>query len=170
MISAPGETSGERIEPFRLSVPQSDLDDLYDRLDPTRRPAELPGAGWEYGVPAGCLRELVRYWRHTYDWRAAEAELNRWPQFTTTVDGARVRFAHVRSPEPDATPLLPTHGRPGSVVEFPDVVGPLTDPVAHGGDPADALSSCPASPPSGCPGPPPSRAGRRAGWPTPGWS
>ncbi|GGV04693.1 microsomal epoxide hydrolase [Streptomyces filipinensis] len=132
-------TPAERIEPFRLSVPQSDLDDLHDRLDRTRWPAELPGAGWEYGVPAGYLRELVRYWRHEYDWRAAEAELNRWPQFTTTIDGTNVHFAHVRSPEPDATPLVLTHGWPGSVVEFLDVVGPLTDPVAHGGDAADAF-------------------------------
>ncbi|MER6030124.1 epoxide hydrolase family protein [Streptomyces sp. NPDC001851] len=132
-------TPAERIEPFRLSVPQSGLDDLYDRLDRTRWPAELPGAGWEYGVPAGYLRELVRYWRHEYDWRAAETELNRWPQFTTTIDGARVHFAHVRSPEPDATPLVITHGWPGSIVEFLDLVGPLTDPVAHGGDAADAF-------------------------------
>jgi pimeloyl-ACP methyl ester carboxylesterase len=132
-------TPGESIEPFRLSVPQSDLDDLYDRLDRTRWPAELPGAGWEYGVPAGYLRELVHHWRHTYDWRAAEAELNRWPQFTTTIDGAHVHFAHVRSPEPDATALVLTHGWPGSIVEFLDVVGPLTDPVAHGGDAADAF-------------------------------
>ncbi|MEV5875251.1 epoxide hydrolase family protein [Streptomyces sp. NPDC052101] len=132
-------TPAERIEPFRLSVPQSDLDDLHDRLDRTRWPAELPGAGWEYGVPAGYLRELVRYWRHEYDWRAAEAELNRWPQFTTTIDGARVHFAHIRSPEPDATPLVITHGWPGSIVEFLDLVGPLTDPVAHGGEAADAF-------------------------------
>ncbi|WEO99249.1 epoxide hydrolase family protein [Streptomyces sp. FXJ1.172] len=132
-------TPGESIEPFRLSVPQSDLDDLYDRLDRTRWPAELPGAGWEYGVPAGYLRELVHHWRHTYDWRAAEAELNRWPQFTTTIDGAHVHFAHIRSPEPDATALVLTHGWPGSIVEFLDVVGPLTDPVAHGGDAADAF-------------------------------
>ncbi|MGY4962219.1 epoxide hydrolase family protein [Streptomyces sp. 900105245] len=135
MTSSPAES----IEPFRLSVPQSDLDDLYDRLDRTRWPAELPGAGWEYGVPAGYLRDLVRYWRHTYDWRAAEAELNRWPQFTTTIDGANVHFAEVRSPEPDATALVLTHGWPGSIVEFLDVVGPLTDPVAHGGDAADAF-------------------------------
>ncbi|PKW05904.1 Pimeloyl-ACP methyl ester carboxylesterase [Streptomyces sp. 1222.5] len=135
MTSSPAES----IEPFRLSVPQSDLDDLYDRLDRTRWPAELPGAGWEYGVPAGYLRDLVRYWRHTYDWRAAEAELNRWPQYTTTIDGANVHFAQVPSPEPDATPLVLTHGWPGSIVEFLDVVGPLTDPVAHGGDAADAF-------------------------------
>ncbi|WP_336113720.1 epoxide hydrolase family protein [Streptomyces sp. PTD9-10] len=131
--------SAETIRPFRLSVPQSELDDLYDRLDRTRWPAELPGAGWEYGVPDGYLRDLARYWRHEYDWRAAEARLNEWPQFTTTVDGAHVHFAHVRSPEPDATPLILTHGWPGSIVEFLDVVGPLTDPVAHGGEAADAF-------------------------------
>lgn len=127
------------IRPFRLTVPQADLDDLHDRLDRTRWPDELPGAGWDYGVPVGYLRELVRYWRHTYDWRAAEARLNEWPQFMTTIDGANVHFAHIRSAEPDATPLIITHGWPGSVVEFLDVVGPLTDPAAHGGDPADAF-------------------------------
>ncbi|MFF8946123.1 epoxide hydrolase family protein [Streptomyces sp. NPDC014864] len=127
------------IRPFRIAVPQSDLDDLYDRLDRTRWPDELPGTGWDHGVPLDYLRELVRYWRHEYDWRAAEQRLNEWPQFTTTVDGAHVHFAHIRSPEPDATPLVITHGWPGSIVEFLDVVGPLTDPVAHGGDPADAF-------------------------------
>ncbi|EST19881.1 epoxide hydrolase family protein [Streptomyces roseochromogenus] len=160
-------TPAERIEPFRLSVPQSDLDDLYDRLDRTRWPAELPGAGWEYGVPAGYLRELVHYWRHTYDWRAAETELNRWPQFTTTIDGAHVHFAHIRSPEPDATPLVITHGWPGSIVEFLDVVGPLTDPVAYGGDAADAFHVVlPGIPGFGLSGPTTERgweAGRVAG-------
>jgi pimeloyl-ACP methyl ester carboxylesterase len=90
-------------------------------------------------VPLGYLKELAHYWRHDYDWRAAEAGLNRWPQFTTTIDGANIRFAHIRSPEPGAVPLLMTHGRPGSIVEFADVAGPLTDPRAHGGDPADAF-------------------------------
>ncbi|MGV9246292.1 epoxide hydrolase family protein [Streptomyces sp. NPDC003710] len=127
------------LQPFRLDIPQSDLDDLYDRLDRTRWPDALPDVGWAYGVPLDYLRELVRYWRHDYDWRAAEARLNEWPQFTTTIDGANVHFAHVRSPEPDATPLVITHGWPGSLVEFLDVVGPLTDPAAHGGDPADAF-------------------------------
>ncbi|MFF3906208.1 epoxide hydrolase family protein [Streptomyces sp. NPDC001848] len=129
----------ESIRPFRLVIPQSDLDDLHDRLDRTRWPDELPGVGWAYGVPRDYLKELVRYWRHDYDWRAAEARLNAWPQFTTEIDGAHVHFAHVRSPEPDATPLVLTHGWPGSIVEFLDVVGPLTDPAAHGGDPADAF-------------------------------
>ncbi|MFI6035926.1 epoxide hydrolase family protein [Streptomyces sp. NPDC051315] len=136
MTSSPADSG---IRPFRLDVPQSDLDDLHTRLDLTRWPAGLPTTGWAYGVPADYLRELVTYWRHTYDWRAAEARLNEWPQFTTTIDGANIHFAHVRSPEPDATPLVITHGWPGSIVEFWDVVGPLTDPAAHGGDPADAF-------------------------------
>ncbi|MEV8400547.1 epoxide hydrolase family protein [Streptomyces niveus] len=127
------------ITPFRIDIPQGDLDDLHDRLDRTRWPDELPGAGWAYGIPLGHLRELAHHWRHAYDWRAAEAELNRWPQFTTTIDGADIHFVHVRSPEPDATPLIMTHGWPGSIVEFLDVAGPLTDPRAHGGDPADAF-------------------------------
>ncbi|MET8637213.1 epoxide hydrolase family protein [Streptomyces sp. NPDC004074] len=132
-------SSPESIRPFRLAIPQSDLDDLHDRLDRTRWPGELPGVGWAYGVPLGYLRELVRYWRHDYDWRAAEARLNEWPQFTTEIDGASVHFAHIRSPERDATPLIVTHGWPGSIAEFLDIVGPLTDPAAHGGDPADAF-------------------------------
>ncbi|MFF4586446.1 epoxide hydrolase family protein [Streptomyces sp. NPDC001388] len=127
------------IRPFRLDIPQSDLDDLHERLDRTRWPRGLPETGWDYGVPTGYLRDLVRHWRHTYDWRAAEARLNEWPQFTTTIDGTNVHFAHVRSPEPDATPLILTHGWPGSIVEFLDVAGPLADPAAHGGDPADAF-------------------------------
>ncbi|MFD3654648.1 epoxide hydrolase family protein [Streptomyces sp. NPDC058620] len=134
--SAPSDDS---VHPFRLHIPQEELTDLHERLDRTRWPDELPGVGWEYGVPRGYLRELVRYWRHEYDWRAAEARLNTWPQFTTTIDGALIHFAHIRSPEPDATPLLMTHGWPGSFVEFTEVVGPLTDPRAHGCDPANAF-------------------------------
>ncbi|MHA4819175.1 epoxide hydrolase family protein [Streptomyces aculeolatus] len=127
------------IRPFRISVPDRDLDDLHHRLDRTRWPDELPGAGWDYGVPRDYLRELVHYWRHAYDWRAAEARLNRWPQFITAIDGADVHFAHIRSPEPGATPLIVTHGWPGSFVEFERIAGPLTDPRAYGADPADAF-------------------------------
>lgn len=127
------------LRPFRISIPQSDLDDLDDRLDRTRWPDELPGVGWSYGIPLDYLQELVHHWRHVYDWRAAESALNEWPQFTTTVDGANIHFAHVRSPEPNATPLLMTHGWPGSIVEFAQVVGPLTDPRSHGGDPSQAF-------------------------------
>jgi pimeloyl-ACP methyl ester carboxylesterase len=127
------------IRPFRVDVPQADLDDLRDRLARTRWPDELPGVGWSRGVPLGYLQELAAYWRDGYDWRKQEADLNRHPQFTTTIDGQVIHFVHARSPEPDALPLLVTHGYPSSVVEFLKVIGPLTDPRAHGGDPADAF-------------------------------
>jgi epoxide hydrolase len=127
------------IRPFRIDVPQADLDDLADRLHRTRWPDELPEAGWSRGVPLGWLQELTEHWRGGYDWRQQEARLNQLPQYTTTVDGQVIHFVHARSPEPDALPLLVTHGYPSSVVEFLEVVGPLTDPRAHGGDPADAF-------------------------------
>jgi pimeloyl-ACP methyl ester carboxylesterase len=127
------------IRPFRVDIPQADLDDLRDRLARTRWPAELSGVGWSRGVPVAYLRELAGYWGTGYDWRRHEAELNRHPQFTTTVDGQNLHFIHVRSSEPEATPLLLIHGWPGSVVEFLDLIGPLTDPRAHGGDPFDAF-------------------------------
>ncbi|MEE1736286.1 epoxide hydrolase family protein [Streptomyces sp. BE147] len=127
------------MRPFRIDIPQDQIDDLRARLGSTRWPDELPGVGWDRGVPLEYLKELAEYWRTSFDWRAAEAELNRYPQFVEEIDGAPVHFLHVRSPEPDATPLLLTHGWPGSVVEFLDVIGPLSDPRAHGGDPADAF-------------------------------
>jgi microsomal epoxide hydrolase len=127
------------MRPFRIEIPQAALDDLHRRIADTRWPDELPGVGWDRGVPLGYLKELAEYWRTEYDWRAAEAELNRYPQFVTEVDGEDVHFLHVRSPEPDAMPLVLTHGWPGSVAEFGKVIGPLTDPRAHGGDPADAF-------------------------------
>ncbi|GAA3758323.1 epoxide hydrolase [Plantactinospora mayteni] len=129
----------EDITPFRIDVPQEQLDDLRDRLARTRWPVALPGDDWDTGVPTTWLRELVDYWRSGYDWRAAEARLNEFPQFTTMIDGQRIHLVHVRSPEPDAFPLVLTHGWPGSVVEFLDLIGPLTDPRAYGGDPADAF-------------------------------
>jgi pimeloyl-ACP methyl ester carboxylesterase len=124
---------------FHIVIPQADLDDLRRRLEDTRWPDELPDVGWDRGVPLGYLKELADYWRTTYDWRAAEARLNAYPQLITEIDGANVHFMHVRSAEPNAVPLLLTHGWPGSVAEFLDVVGPLCDPRAHGGDPADAF-------------------------------
>jgi pimeloyl-ACP methyl ester carboxylesterase len=127
------------ILPFRIEIPQSDVDDLRDRLARTRWPDELPGIGWSRGVPLDYLRGLADHWRTGFDWRAQEARLNRFPQFTTTIDGQRVHFVHVRSPEPDALPLIVTHGYPSSIVEFMRTIGPLTDPRAHGGDPADAF-------------------------------
>jgi epoxide hydrolase len=129
----------EVISEFRIDVPQADLDDLRRRLTETRWPAQVPGTGWERGVPVDYLRWLVRYWLASYDWRAQEARLNALPQFTTDIDGQTVHFLQVRSPEPDALPLLMTHGWPGSVVEFLEVAGPLTDPRRYGADPADAF-------------------------------
>src|SRR5918999_5994797 len=127
------------IRPFRIDIPQADLDDLRERLARTRWPDELPGVGWSRGVPLGYLKELAAYWADGYDWHKHEARLNQYPQFTTTIDGANVHFLHVRSPEPDALPLLLTRGWPGSIVEFIDVIAPLGDPRGQGDDPADAF-------------------------------
>jgi microsomal epoxide hydrolase len=127
------------VTPFTVAVPEATLTDLQERLARTRLPEQIPGAGWYYGSELGYVRDLVAYWRDAYDWRAQEARINAFDQFLTTIDGQRVHFVHQRSPEPDALPLLITHGWPGSVVEFLDVIGPLTDPRAHGGDPADAF-------------------------------
>jgi pimeloyl-ACP methyl ester carboxylesterase len=164
MTETAPRTGADRIDaeirPFRIDVPQADLDDLRDRLARTRWPDELPGVGWRYGVPLGYLKELAEHWRTSYDWRAQEARLNAIPQFTTTIDGANVHFLHVRSPEPGALPLVITHGWPGSIVEFVDLVGPLSDPRAHGGDPADAFHVvCPSMPGYGFSGPT-----RETGW------
>ncbi|MFI9551904.1 epoxide hydrolase family protein [Nonomuraea endophytica] len=127
------------IRPFRIEIPQAQLDDLAARLAATRWPDELPGVGWSRGVPVDYLRELAGYWRTGYDWRAHEAAINEHPQFLTTIDGQNVHFLHIRSPEPDATPLLLLHGWPGAVTDFLDVIGPLSDPRAHGGDPSAAF-------------------------------
>lgn len=152
------------IRPFRIDVPESELADLRHRLDRTRWPDELPGVGWDYGVPRDYLRELAEYWRHGYDWRAAEARLNEWPQFMTTIDGADIHFAHIRSPEPDATPLIVTHGWPGSFAEFERIVGPLTDPARTAAiRPTPSIWCCRASPASVSPAPPASPAGSTAG-------
>ena len=131
--------SDAEIRPFLIDVPQADIDDLKDRLARTRWPAELPGTGWSRGVPVAYLKDLAAYWGNIYDWRAHEAKLNELPQFTTVIDGQPIHFMHVRSPEPNALPLVITHGYPSSFAEFVDLVGPLTDPRAHGGDPADAF-------------------------------
>jgi len=140
------------VRPFRIDIPQADLDDLQERLARTRWANELPPEptegkvqtgpvplGWEYGVPLAYVKRLVARWRNGYDWRAWEARLNSYPQFTTEIDGQNIHFLHVRSPEPEATPLILTHGWPNSVVEYLDLIGSLTDPRSHGGDPADAF-------------------------------
>lgn len=127
------------ITPFRIAIPDADLDDLKRRLATTRWTSELPGIGWSRGVPVGYLKGLADYWRDGFDWRAEESRLNQLPQFTTEIDGQTIHFIHARSPEPDATPLLISHGWPGSIAEFMKIIGPLTDPRAHGGDPQDAF-------------------------------
>jgi epoxide hydrolase len=126
--------SQEEIRSFRIQVPQADLDDLRTRLNQVRWSHEIPDAGWDYGVPAEAVKEMVKHWRDDYDWRQWEARLNRYEQFTTTIDGQRIHFLHVRSAEPGALPLIVTHGWPSSVAEFLDIIGPLTDPAAHGAD------------------------------------
>jgi pimeloyl-ACP methyl ester carboxylesterase len=132
-------TNSQVIRPYRIEIPQPDLDDLLDRLARTRWYDDLSGVEWTRGVPTSYLRGLAEYWRTRFDWRAWEARLNELPQFVTEIDGQPIHFVHVRSPEPDAVPLVLTHGWPSSYVEFLNVIGPLTDPRSHGGDPANAF-------------------------------
>ncbi|WP_194815230.1 epoxide hydrolase family protein [Nocardia sp. XZ_19_385] len=127
------------IRTFRIDIPQADLDDLHDRLARTRWAAQLPGNPSDRGVPVEYLKELAEYWRTEFDWRAQEAALNELPQFVTEIEGLDVHFVHVRSPEPDALPLLLTHGWPNTFVEFTKTVGLLADPRAHGLDSAQAF-------------------------------
>ncbi|MCW6537183.1 epoxide hydrolase family protein [Sphingomonas lycopersici] len=129
----------EAITPFHLDVPEAALDDLRVRLANTRWPERETVGDWGQGVPLDRAQALVAHWRDRYDWRACEARLNALGQYRTTIDGTGIHFLHVRSPERDALPLIITHGWPGSVVEFLKVIGPLTDPAAHGGDPRDAF-------------------------------
>ena len=129
----------DTVHPFRIDIPQHDLDDLRDRLSRTRWPRDLDQSGWDRGVPVSHLRPLAEYWADGFDWRSQEARLNDLPHFTTTVDGQQIHFVHQRSAVPGARPLLMVHGWPSSFAEFLDVIGPLTDPVAHGGRPEDAV-------------------------------
>jgi pimeloyl-ACP methyl ester carboxylesterase len=132
------------VTPFRIAVPDDVLADLHERLARTRWPERETVSDWSQGIPLAYVQEVCGYWRTAYDWRARERRLNAHPQFTTTLDGGGddpvdIHFLHVRSPEAGALPLVLTHGWPGSTVEFLNVVGPLSDPAAHGGDPADAF-------------------------------
>jgi len=129
------------ITAYRVDVPEAALIDLRDRLRRTRWPEAETVEGWTQGVPLAYLQDLCRYWAEQYDWRAAESRLNAVPQYRSEVDGLRIHFLHRRSPHPGALPLVLTHGWPGSVLEFLEVVGPLTDPVAHGGAATDAWAA-----------------------------
>ncbi len=129
----------DAIEPFSVHVADQVLSDLGERLRTTRLPDQLPGTTWELGSDRQWLQEAVRYWADEFDWRAAEARINAFDHITTTIDGQLFHAIHHRSPHPGARPLLLVHGWPGSVVEFLDVIGPLTDPTAHGGQASDAF-------------------------------
>jgi pimeloyl-ACP methyl ester carboxylesterase len=127
------------VRPFTIRVADSVLADLKSRLASPRIPDPLQGDGWTLGTDVRYLRELTEYWRDRFDWRAAERRLNQMEQFTTSIDGLTVHFVHRRSKHPNAFPLLVTHGWPGSIAEFSKIIGPLADPVAHGGEAADAF-------------------------------
>jgi pimeloyl-ACP methyl ester carboxylesterase len=135
------------IEPFRIAVGDDVLDDLRSRLRNTRWPEAETVGDWSQGMPLAWIKEICRYWEQDYDWRGREALLNRFAQFTTDIDGLAIHFLHVRSPHPQAMPLIVTHGWPGSIVEFQKVIEPLTNPTAFGGDAADAFHVvCPSLP------------------------
>jgi len=127
------------IQPYRVAVSDAEIADLRMRLERMRWPDQLPDAAWDYGTERGYLQQLCDYWRTEFDWRAFEARFNRFSHYVADADGQRLHFYHVRSPEPAARPLILSHGWPGSVAEFLDVLGPLSDPAAHGGNPADAF-------------------------------
>jgi pimeloyl-ACP methyl ester carboxylesterase len=148
------------IVPFELAVDDADLDDLRSRLRQTRWPDRETAEGWAQGVPLAYMQELCRYWAEDYDWRPVERRLGELGQFATVIDDVAIHFLHVRSSHPGAMPLIVTHGWPGSVIEFLEVIGPLTDPPAYGGAADDAFDVvCPSLPGYGFSGKPP-----RAGW------
>src|SRR5258708_611301 len=132
-------TEASTIRPFTVAIPQADLDDLDSRLARTRLPQAAPGDDWDYGVPNSYLEPTIETWRTDFDWREQEKRMNAFPHYLTEIDGQTIHFIHVRSAEPDATPLLLLHTYPGSFVDFLDMLEPLTDTVAHAGD---ALNAC----------------------------
>jgi pimeloyl-ACP methyl ester carboxylesterase len=148
------------ITPFTIAIPEAKLEDLKSRLAGALLPSEIGSAGWSAGPTGAYVRTLVEHLRSGYDWRAEEAAINRHPQFLTEIDGQTIHFIHVKSKEANATPILLIHGWPGSIVEFLGVIGPLTDPVAHGGKASDAFDVViPSLPGFGFSGPT-----REAGW------
>jgi len=152
----------DELRPYRVAVPDAALEDLRDRLARTRWPDQIPEVGWELGAELGYVKELCAHWRDKFDWRAQEAQLNAYEHYTTEIDGQNLHCLVARSKEPEALPLVITHGWPGSVVEFLRILPLLTDPVAHGGRPQDAFHVvCPSMPGYGFSGPT-----RERGWDT----
>jgi len=141
LATAPDPTSvgSEAIRPFWVEVPPREIDELRRRLQATRWPEKETVADQSQGVPLATMQALVRYWANDYDFGRVEARLNAFPQFMTKIDGLDIHFIHVKSPHPEAMPLIITHGWPGSIIEMLNVIGPLADPPAHGGDAADAF-------------------------------
>src|SRR5262245_4263369 len=152
LVLSSATTAGEKqdpkaITPFKINIDDAVLRDLKERLVRARFPDQIDAADWDYGVELGYMKELVAYWRDKYDWRTHEKKLNQFDQFTTTIDGLKMHFIHQRSKHKDALPLVITHGWPGSVYEFYKIIGPLTDPTAHGGKAEDAFHVvCPSLP------------------------
>src|SRR5258705_10080554 len=136
-IAVPAATKD--LTPFKVVVPQAALDDLKRRLASTRWPERETVSDWSQGVPLQKAQALVAYWRDKYDWRRFEARINAFPQYRTQIDGIGIHFIHVRSPQQNALPIILTHGWPGSVVEFMEVIGPLSDPARYGGPSEDAF-------------------------------
>src|ERR1700719_1169791 len=138
-MTAPTPPTSTLVRPFTVSIPDSEIDDVKQRLARTRWPDPETVGDWSQGGRVENARSPGGYWERGYDWRRFESELNRFPQFLTEIDGLDIHFIHVRSNNPSAMPLVLTHGWPGSIVEFLKVIGPLTDPRAHGGDRGDAF-------------------------------
>lgn len=136
---APGPAEDSSIRSFRIAIAQAQLDDLNRRLDATRWPDAETVPNDTQGAQLAQVRALAQHWRHNYDWRKVEARINAYPQFVTIIDGVDIHFLHIKSRHPNARPLIMTHGWPGSIVELLDVIGPLTDPTAHGGKAEDAF-------------------------------
>jgi pimeloyl-ACP methyl ester carboxylesterase len=132
-------TVSTRITPFTIDIPQDAIDDLHARITNSRWAPDMDDVGWTQGAPTAFARSLATYWRDEFDWRAWEARLNAYPQFTTEIDGETIHFLHIESPEANATPLVLLHGWPGAILEFIHVIDPLTNPVAHGGRAEDAF-------------------------------
>ena len=130
------------LEPFQVVFDRDAIDDLRARLRTHAVAGRETVDDWSQGIPLAFVQDLATYWRDEYDFDAAQQRINAWPQFTTRIDDLDIHFVHARSPEPDAVPLVITHGWPGSIVEFLEVLGPLTDPVAHGGDRPTPSTSC----------------------------
>ena len=170
-MTAPTPAPSDLVRPFRVAISDSEIADLKQRLARTRWPDPETVPDWSQGVRVENAKSLVTYWEREYDWRRFESELNRFPQFLTTIDGLDIHFIHVKSKNPDAMPLILTHGWPGSIVEFLRLIGPLTDPVAFGGGVEDSLTlSSRPCPDSGSLKSRPKPAGRFRALPPHGWS